>query len=163
MNLKKSLSRYVFDFTDIFEYIITAYFLWSFISTCGSLLMVQTELVKYCIVTFSFAFFILNMVCNAGTYWRLYQLDETIDYCNLVVFLDFFVLWIGWTCIQPIWGNRLCYLSKRMVWISHRSTANATDAFNGHPKAGCPTWIRESPLYSRIIKKGDRFYLTYDL
>lgn len=45
------------DFADLFKGVITALFIWSLITMCGALLMIQIQLVSY---SYNFYFFILN-------------------------------------------------------------------------------------------------------
>lgn len=47
MSIHLLLIRLVRDFSDIYQGIITVLFLWSLVSMCGALLMIQIKLVQY--------------------------------------------------------------------------------------------------------------------
>lgn len=78
--------RFVAIYSDIYGLIITCYFLWSLLSICGSLLMVELEIVEYLLFIILHIFHFVNLLSNAAKRGNFSQFDDA-SIGSVLVFL----------------------------------------------------------------------------
>lgn len=78
------ISRLVRDFLEAYGFIILFYFLWSTLTICGTLLMIQMEIVEYSSVLHDWIGPVFSLLCSCVSYLKL-QSQSTIDPVKIII------------------------------------------------------------------------------
>lgn len=153
--------RFVSNFTATFKMIYTFDFLWTMITICDTLLMLQMILVQYfydilddyCPVRittrnhFGFSFLVAWFIECIGN-------DETHFANILVICTNLCVLWYERICYEPFQWN--WFLQQMwLVFISNSHTSSYANTHRKHTTTSCGQRIWEYFMYTRDIQKGN--------
>lgn len=126
-------SRLIDDFTDVYELIFLAFFGWSYLSICGTTLMIHYELVTFLyiyarIIHLNSIIILFILVSTFAKYNNIGNciVRGILGFCFYCIFLR---VWSS--CIQCIRRFKFGYRSIRLVSISNWDSKDATTSYGG--------------------------------
>lgn len=141
--------RMVVEFTQLFAFFVSLFYVWGIFAICNSLLLCQ-------VISSQFdwwSWFQNHNPCKMFIleFGSVDGFSISIGFCVLCIWTDFCVLWNWRTINGTICRNQWWNMVEWMVQISEGYSKNSTDNSKGRPVVGCALRLWKYFMYTWSI------------